>query len=88
MKEVKCLATSLKVSALFVIAFCVLPLPAELPEIHKENGNVFKPKPLQPGPWVTMTKGEIWPKPQYQQKNSSFLVLDVNKFRINVSEIK
>lgn len=126
MEKVNSFLNHLEASLIFVIAFGVLPLPAdlpihsirqlrpiqhkqtfqeylpdtdylrdlpdienlrELPDIHKDNGNVFKPKPLQPGPWVTMTKGEIWPKPKYQQKNSTFLVLDVNKFRINVSKI-
>ena len=57
----------------------------EYPDIYKNKGNVFKPKPLKPGPWVTMTKGEIWPKPKYQQINSTFLILDVSTFRINVS---
>ena len=57
----------------------------EYPDIYENKGNVFKPKPLRPGPWVTMTKGEIWPKPKYQQINSTFLILDVSTFRINVS---
>ena len=59
----------------------------EYPDIYENKGNVFKPKPLKPGPWVTMTKGEIWPKPKYQQINSTFLILDVSTFRINVSTI-
>ena len=59
----------------------------EYPDIYKNKGNVFKPKPLKPGPWVTMTKGEIWPKPKYQQINSTFLILDVSTFRINVSTV-
>ena len=60
----------------------------EYPSIYKDKGNVFKPKPLQPGPWVPMTKGEIWPKPKFQLTNSTFLVLDVSQFRIHVSTIK
>ena len=59
----------------------------EYPDIYENKGNVFKPKPLRPGPWVTMTKGEIWPKPKYQQINSTFLILDVSTFRINVSTV-
>ena len=59
----------------------------EYPDIYENKGNVFKPKPLRPGPWVTMTKGEIWPKPKYQQINSTFLILDVSTFRINVSNL-
>ena len=59
----------------------------EYPDIYENKGNVFKPKPLKPGPWVTMTKGEIWPKPKYQQINSTFLILDGSTFRINVSTV-
>ena len=54
------------------------------PDIHKNKGNVFKPKPLKPGPWVSMTKGSIWPKPKYQRTNTTFLLLDNNEFRITV----
>ena len=59
----------------------------EYPDIYKDKGNVFKPKPLKPGPWVNMTRGKIWPKPKYQHTNSTFLVLDINKFRISVRKI-
>ena len=56
----------------------------QYPDIHKKNGNVLKPKPLKPGPWVQMSRGRIWPEPKYQHTNSTFLVLDVSKFRISV----
>ena len=58
----------------------------EYPDIRKNKGNVFKPKPLKPGPWVKMTKGSIWPKPKHQDTNSTFWLLDINKFEITVSE--
>ena len=87
MKLVDCFRISVDLIVSYVITFCVVPVPGYLPNIDKDKGNVFKPKPLQPGPWITMTKGEIWPTPNHQQRNSSFLVLDVNKFKINVSKI-
>ena len=44
----------------------------------------FKPSPLQPGPWVHKTQGEIWPRPTNQEKTSKFLIVDPNKLKIKV----
>ena len=55
------------------------------PDINKDKGNVFKPKPLRPGPWIQMSTGEIWPKPKFQTTNSVVLDIDVNSFSIKVN---
>ena len=51
----------------------------------QDNGNVFKPDPLTPGPWVHMTHGQIWPRPAQQQTQPDFFVLDPKSFKIQVS---
>ena len=53
--------------------------------IKENKGNVFYPKPMHPGPWVSMTLGEIWPKPKHQEKYATFLVLNIKSFNIKVS---
>ena len=55
------------------------------PDINKDKGNVFKPRPLRPGPWIKMSTGEIWPKPKFQTTNSTVLTVDANIFVIKVS---
>ena len=55
------------------------------PDINKDKGNVFKPRPLRPGPWVKMSTGEIWPKPTFQATNFTVLTVDANIFIIKVS---
>ena len=57
------------------------------PNINKDKGNVFKPKPLKPGPWIKMTTGEIWPKPKFQSTNFTILEIDINTFAIQVGKI-
>ena len=54
--------------------------------VHNQNhGNVFKPQPLKPGPWVKMTHGAIWPKPANQTSSLNFFVIDQKNFKFQVS---
>ena len=62
------------------------PSLTSYPDINKDKGNVFKPKPLRPGPWIKMTTGEIWPKPKFQSTNSTILEIDINTFIIQVKD--
>ena len=57
------------------------------PNINKDKGNVFKPKPLKTGRWIKMTTGDIWPKPKFQSTNSTILEIDINTFAIQVGKI-
>ena len=50
----------------------------------QDSGNVFKPDPLTPGPWVKMTHGAIWPRPAQQSSFPDFFVLDPKSFRFQV----
>lgn len=50
----------------------------------QDNGNVFKPDPLRPGPWVHMSHGAVWPRPAQQSSWPNFFVLDPQSFKIQV----
>ena len=50
----------------------------------QDEGNVFKPDPLIPGPWVKMTHGAVWPRPAQQTTWSTFFVIDPKSFRYQV----
>lgn len=50
----------------------------------QDNGNVFKPDPLKPGPWVDMSHGAVWPRPAQQSSWPNFFVLDPQSFKIQV----
>ena len=50
----------------------------------QDDGNVFKPNPLNPGPWVDMSHGAIWPRPAEQSSRPNFFVLDPKKFEFEV----
>lgn len=55
-------------------------------QVHgQDDGNVFKPDPLTPGPWVKMSQGAIWPRPAQQSSGLDFFVLDPENFKIQVS---
>ena len=62
------------------------PSLTSYPDINNDKGNVFKPKPLRPGPWIKMTTGEIWPKPKFQSTNSTILEIDINTFTMQVGK--
>lgn len=49
-----------------------------------ESGNVFKPTPLEPGPWVQMSQGAIWPRPAQQVSWPHFMMLDSKTFNFQV----
>lgn len=52
----------------------------------QDEGNVFKPIPLTPGPWVKMSHGEIWPRPASRITFQNYFVVDDPKgFHFNVS---
>ena len=51
----------------------------------QDEGNVFKPNPLTPGPWVKMSHGAIWPRPAQQSSLPNFFVLDPNAFKFEVN---
>ncbi len=86
MKEFQRIFFKIKLRVLLLITFFATPLPAQRPNINKDKGNVFQPGVMHPGSWVTMTNGEIWPKPKYQEKYSSFLVLNIKDFKIKVRQ--
>ena len=50
----------------------------------QDSGNVFKPDPLTPGPWVKMSHGAIWPRPAQQSSWPNFFVLDPKSFKLQV----
>ena len=50
----------------------------------QDSGNVFKPAPLTPGPWVKMTHGSIWPRPKQQNSWPYYLVVDREHFNFQV----
>ena len=86
MKKLQQTFFKLNLRVLLLITIFVTPLPAQHPNINQDKGNVFQPGVMHPGPWVTMTNGEIWPKPKYQEKYSSFLVLNIKDFKIKVRQ--
>ena len=51
----------------------------------QDEGNVFKPNPLTPGPWVKMSHGAIWPRPAQQSSLPNFFILDPNSFKFEVN---
>ena len=40
------------------------------------NPHLFKPSPIRSGPWIQMTKGEVWPKPKLQVKKNQVLLVE------------
>eukprot|EP00093_Oithona_nana_P011332 11332.XXX_523152_525192_1 [CDS] Oithona nana genome sequencing. len=50
----------------------------------QDEGNVFKPNPLRPGPWVDMSHGAIWPRPAQQNSLPNFFVLDPKSFKFEL----
>jgi hypothetical protein len=44
----------------------------------------FYPQPDRPGPWVTATKGSVWPQPQQQTNGENLFILDPETFAFNV----
>ena len=66
-------------ATIFLVGFC----PVEV----QTDGDFFRPKPELSGPWVTMTRGEIWPKPILQNSKETFLVLHPKDFKILVSSL-
>ena len=40
------------------------------------NPHLFKPTPIRSGPWIQMTKGEVWPKPKLQVKKNQALLVE------------
>ena len=48
------------------------------------RGDDFKPAPGRPGPWVAASKGEVWPKPAFQQKVEEFFQVDPSVFQFQV----
>ena len=64
----------------------MITLSLTLALVHgQDSGNVFKPDPLTPGPWVQMSHGEIWPRPAQQKTWKNFFVLDPKHFKIEVN---
>ena len=61
-------------------------LPCALLALSKgqDDGNVFKPNPLTPGPWVDMSHGAIWPRPAEQSSQPNFYLLDPKSFKFEV----
>ena len=40
------------------------------------NPHLCKPTPIRSGPWIQMTKGEVWPKPKLQVKKNQALLVE------------
>ena len=55
-----------------------------VPIVVQGEGDEFRPKPVQVGPWVNKTDGEVWPKPRYQIKQGDFFILDPAVFEFKV----
>ena len=68
----------------FVFWPLVLTFVLGLSKFVQAQDNAFKPQPLQPGPWMKMTHGQIWPKPKFQSFEEYFYVLDSENFEIKV----
>jgi hypothetical protein len=68
----------MRLRTIFLLITSLLPCNCLL------KGNSFKPNPLQPGPWVEMSKGMVWPKPQHQTFSDEYLILDPTKFKFKV----
>ena len=54
-------------------------------------GHFFKSgrfaKPGRAGPWVTATKGGVWPKPQFvRQETQRFMIVAAATFKFEVNE--
>ena len=48
------------------------------------NPHYFKPSPMHQGSWITMTKGELWPKPKLQVKKNAFLMSQLPNLKYEV----
>ena len=48
------------------------------------NPHFFKPSPMHQGSWITMTKGELWPKPKLQVKKNAFLLSKLPNLKYEV----
>ena len=48
------------------------------------KGDDFKPRPIRDGPWVSPSKGAIWPKPQFRFRQDLFFDLDPIQFELKV----
>ena len=49
------------------------------------NPHYFKLFPMHRGSWVTMTKGELWPKPKLQVKKKAFLLSQLPNLKYEVN---
>jgi hypothetical protein len=71
-----------------IVSFATLFLVGFCPVDGQTDGDFFRPKPELAGPWVTMSRGEIWPKPILQNSKETFLVLHPKNFKIMVGILK
>ena len=80
---------TIKIMNLFAIQFYIFItiIFLDLCLANQFNPHFFKPSPMHRGSWITMSKGELWPKPKLQVKKKDFLLSQLPsdlKYNVNI----
>ena len=66
------------------VTWLILAVVVSVVERCLGAGDMFRPKPVGDGPWVSGTRGAVWPQPQDITTGPDVLQIDPNDFDFEV----